>query len=331
MAEDKKDSFWDNKNDDFWSKPVVSDDWLKSNNDSFWNSDTVEEKPDISGSANGNIQTQDRSGQTVQWQKQRDVKRVEDNPYVQHVTPEQVQDILEGRKPGKNARTKSFQKQSEAKTGKKHIHTKICLCAIALTVLAVFALVGASRWKMNSAIRTVSVFRGTEEKAGNSIKLTEADVMLLEDLAYTVVSETEDEFVHDKVKVIAVYAGIDRDEDVHIKASTEILPLNPYIGYDTEQGREYRSAGNSWEIETYGIESAGFTKKHFIYSYVYKGYDSVGFYFFTVPVDVTEIDFYVETYSDDNIFRIVDKTYVKNMQIEDQPDLEELLSRKVVQ
>ena len=44
MTEDKKDSFWDSKNDDFWSKPVISDDWLKTGDDSFWESSFGTEK-----------------------------------------------------------------------------------------------------------------------------------------------------------------------------------------------------------------------------------------------------------------------------------------------
>ena len=61
-----------------------------------------------------------------------------------------------------------------------------------------------------------------------------------------------------------------------------------------------------------------------------KMYDSVGYYFFTVPMDVEDIEFYVETYSYKKGARLIETTYVKNMDIEENPDLEELFSRKVV-
>ncbi len=336
MAEEKKDSFWDNKNDDFWNKPVVSEDWLKSDNDSFWKSSHVEEHATVD-----DIQGQYlwQSINTNQWQRHRDVKGIQDNPYVQYMTPEQVQDILEGKKPRKSKPAKSIQKQTKVKSGeksgeksgKKHIHTMICLCAMGIAVLSVVVSVISARQDEKSAIGTASKFHGTEEMAGSSIRLSECDVMSLEDKAYTVLSNIEDECYRDKLKVIAVYADIDYDADTYTYFSINNCALLPYIGYDTAYGREYREKGESWEIEEYGIESVGFTEAHYIYSYTMKGYASSGYYFFAVPMDVKEIDLYVETYSYEKNCRIVDKIYVKHMQIEEQPDLEELRSRKVVQ
>lgn len=349
MTEDKKDSFWDSKNDDFWSKPVISEDWLKSDTDSFWKNHITEENISVSNAADQNAQVNVQNKDNAGWQSHRDVKGLDENPYIQHYTPEQVQDILEGKKPRKvkncpyetpaksknkiEKRTKPVKKNESdkvAKVGKKHIHTKICLCAIGFTVLIVCACVAAAKWQTKVAVQEASVFHGVEEKAGNRIRLTDNSTMILEDTVYTVVKDVDDKFFHEKVKIVGVYAELDcvsdsSDYDV-FKNST----LNPYIGYDTERGKEYRTVCNSWDAEEYGLENVGFSEEYFVYSYVNKGYDSVGYYFFTVPMDVEEIDFYVETYSYKKGARLVESIYSKNMNVEENPDLEELLSRKVV-
>lgn len=314
MAEEKKDSFWDSKNDDFWNRPVISDDWLKSDSDSFWNKSTGEAEA-WKSSADESLQPEEQRNNTSQWQSHRNVKSMQDNPYIQHYTPEQIQDILEGK---------------TAKSAKKHIHTKICLCAIGVTVLIVCACAAAAKWRTDTAIKTASEFHGAEEKAGNRIRLTQNDTMILEDTVYTVVTDVDDKFFHEKVKIIAVYAELDCKSDSYDFNSDKNSTLSPYIGYDTERGKEYRTVCNSWDAEEYGLEDVGFSEDYFVYSYVNKGYDSVGYYFFTVPVDVEEIEFYAETYSYKKGVRLVETTYVKNMDIEDNPDLEELLSRKVV-
>lgn len=348
MAEEKKDSFWDSKNDDFWSKPVISDDWLKSDSDSFWNKSTGEAEA-WKSSADESLQPEEQRNNTSQWQSHRNVKSMQDNPYIQHYTPEQVQDILEGKKPRRvtnvsneepvqkrikaEKRLKTYKNSQGGKTAKpakKHIHTKICLCAIGLTVLIVCACVAAAKWQTKTAMAEASVFHGVEEKAGNRIGLTDNSIMILEDTVYTVVEDVDDEFFHEKVKIIAVYAELDCKSDSSNFDIFKNSTLSPYIGYDTERGKEYRTVCNSWDAEEYGLEDVGFSEDYFVYSYVNKGYDSVGYYFFTVPVDVEEIEFYAETYSYKKGVRLVETTYVKNMDIEDNPDLEELLSRKVV-
>lgn len=319
MAEDKRDSFWESKDDDFWSKPVVSDDWLKSDTDSFWNSSVD------------------------------NTESVSNDPYIPNYTPEQVQDILEGKKPRKvknygndapvqgKIKTEKIQKRVEkskkneaVKNGRKHIHTKICLCAIGITVLIVCACVAAAKWQTKAAVIEASVFCGVEEKAGNRIKLSDNSTMILEDTVYTVTKDVDDKFFHEEVKIIGVYAELDCVSDSSNYDVFKNSTLIPYIGYETERGKEYKTVCNSWDAEEYGLEDVGFSEDYFVYSYVNKGYDSVGYYFFTVPKDVEEIDFYVETYSYKKGARLVETTYVKSMDIEENPDLEELLSRKVV-
>lgn len=283
MAEDKKDSFWDRKDDDFWSKPVVSDDWLKAEDDSFWKSSFGADKG------------------------------------TENIPKEKKPEMLVCEQMAVTEETKSVPK-------KKHVHTKICLIAIGITVFVVFSFVVSAKWNVHEAKRIASKFTGTEQAAGNEILLAGNDVMHLEEVAYTIVPQLSDELWADSVKLLAVYVQLDSSHFKDLRNDD----LKPYVGYDTAYGREYKAVYNSWDVDEELLGTYGFTLRHIIYSAVGKGYDSAGYYFFTVPLDVSEIDFYVETYSYQKNCKTVEKTYIKHMQIEEQPDLEELISRKVV-
>lgn len=319
MAEDKKDSFWDSNNDDFWSKPVVSDDWLKSDNDSFWETDI---KVDES--------TSERSDYT------NDVLHEEKVAEEVHYTPQQVQDLLEGKKvkkpvkkvtKSKKLQTVEYNGQKTKTSKKKHIHTKICLVAIGVAILAGVLAVVVSRKNIASAMQDAGCFKGVEQYAENEIILNEHDVLLLDDTAYTIVPEIDNPSFYERVKIVVIYAELFSD----YYENSAYDSLKPYVGYETENGREYKTACDSWNTSEYSLENTGFTEKHFLYSSTGKGYDSSGYYYYVVPVDVSEMKIYVETYSYKPHHKTVETIYVKDIQIEDAPDFEDLLSRKVVQ
>ena len=307
MAEEKRDSFWDNNNDDFWNKPVVSEDWLKSDSDSFWSKEEPRIKEAEEDTADKPADKPDIPCNNIQ---------------------NRVQDLYEADVNFNSAYAEVLQlheKKSEPK--KKNVYVRIWLSAIGITTLIIILFVLAAKWHTYSAMKAASKFHGVECLADNKIILSKNEVMLLEDFAYTVVPELEDEFSQEDEKVVAVYAilGSERFEK-------KLNAIRPYISYETQTGTVYKAMCNSWKASEYGLEEYGFTEEHFLYSYTGKGYDSAGFYFFVVPKDLKEVKFYVETYSDNKHCRIVENIYVKELKIIDDFELELLhLNRKVVQ
>lgn len=356
MSENKDSDFWNHSNDDFWNKPVVSDDWLaddntgiwnteteikqeQENTDSFWNTDMTEKQTDYSGVSKEflgdkkqeKLWTSSQEKPQTQTEQHREEQSVKmpvnnswyENPYVQnpYTAASPVQQTV---KINRQAKENGAAGQKEKSI---HIHTIICLAFLFLAVVSVIISVLASKAVINREVKRAKNIAYTTEKIEGRFALNENNSILLDEEAYTIVSPESFQGFPKGLKLIAVFADVESDE--YIPDSRGMRDI--YIGYMQNGKETYKKPSGSDLVKPY-IAGYRFSDEQLLSIYgVGNGFDSAGYYFFFVPSDVEEITLYMEKRKMEGKVSVLEKVYEKNMKVlpEDAKLTEELADREV--
>lgn len=288
MGEGKENDFWESSNDDFWSKPVVSEDWLKTDTGAGGGEDFFQEKEPEQVTEQKKEQKKEQQQEPEQSPA---AQAVFENPYANpYWSP-----ISSGKEvSGKPSEQQEKPKRKETKrkeTKRVPVHTIICLVFIALAICSVAsAVIAAKQVKARSikeakelSYRETRVDSVFEQYGNNRVFLGEDAVTVWEDFSMGGSKEGN--------MLVAVYVEVESSEYVD---GDSFALHDIYIGYDKDGGREYRIPARSEAVYPY-VSSLGFSRESLLGAYgCGNGSDTAGYFFFMVPEGTKEITFYSE-------------------------------------
>ncbi len=308
-------NFWEDKDDDFWSKPVMSDDWLKEDDH------PKPENPYGDPSPFG--QNPYDNEEKNRW----------DDPFAELREPQPEYGI-----PNQPVYTQNTQKHRQSRRGGReasapkknhHVHTIICLIFIGIAVLSVsVSVVAAKVWK-GEAVRLNADLAYEEISVAESFSVYDNNRVILEDHAYAVTDRAEDLISlggAEDEKLIAVYVQVESDEYVQDQYALRHM----FIGYDIDGQRQYRKCFQD-SVVLMAVSRLGFVREDLLESFgLGNGSNDCGFFFFRVPAEAREITFYAEERTEEKGISIVKRRYEKSMEIWDMTDqdISELISKK---
>ena len=312
MSDKKNDDFWKSSGtDDFWNKKVVDDNWLKEDESNFWNDqEENNKKTDYSGLSK---ELYKDTASYTESKKQ--------NPYLSYENPNPYQSVSsEQPKPKQNQQ----QPQKKSKSASKvHIHTIICLIAIFIAVLCVVSSMMMIRIRKAKVIEAAMNLSYEEIEVEDSFPFNNNNQVYLEDVAYTVVTDSSFKGFPEDTKLIAVPVQVKSDE--YIRGEYALTGI--YIGFTGNNGDEYRKPSTAAQIAPY-TKGVGFENELILSGYgIGNGVNDNGYYFFLIPSHVEEITLYMERKTKERI-PVIDRIYQKHMKVlpEDE-DLTEQLTQ----
>ena len=176
MSENNNDKFW-KTNDDFWSKPVASDDWLKSDTNSY------------------------------------EKKEEPVNPYLNRDTHFNTYETKQVQQPV-NATILNGQVLEKPKK-KIHIHTIICLSFITIAILSIVGAFAKYSLAKKTAIHTVNQVSYTETEVDNTFSYDSNNEISLAGEAVSYVSEENFTGFPKNMKLIGIYMEVDSTEYIY--------------------------------------------------------------------------------------------------------------------
>lgn len=327
-------NFWEEKDDDFWKKPVISDDWLK---DEKTNADKNAGFGDNPYAEAGNPWGQN-SSENVFGKEQAEW----DDPFAnlrgdepQYGIPNQPAYTYTSKTAAPSRKTVSSvgktaaSEQRTADTAKRknlHVHTIICLIFIGMAVLSVAASAVASKLWFRKAAEINKILEYQEISTTGSFPVYTNNAVTLDGQAYTIIGPGELSGDAADKKLIAVYAQVESDEYVRGQYALKDM----FIGYEADGQNQFRRCLRSEEVLN-AASGLGFTKDDLLATYgAGNGSDDYGFYFFYVPEEVNEITFYAEEREERMEISVVIKRYKTVLEVWDIADMDvsELISEK---
>ena len=291
MSADNEKDFWSSSNDDFWSKPVVSDDWLKndSSGDLWGNSESTQEKNEqkfdtvnpysreeeitnpYSEKTDSYVEESNPFEEGNPYMQEAPDPFEAENPYIQktYQTAEQVYAQMTGEKPAKK-------KEKNPSKKKAHVHTFICLFFLAITVASIVAAIVGVSAKTKAAVKQINNVNYTEEEVGDTFSYYDNNQVVLEDVAYTIVSQESFTGFPENQKLIALYVEV-YSEDYEYENNAF---RNCCIGYELEGATVYKTPARE-DMVTPFIMAFGFQTEQILSVYgIGNGSDKAGYYFF---------------------------------------------------
>lgn len=306
MEENKKDSFWDSTDDDFWSKPVITDDWLKNA------SSTRETK-------NPYLQEKETTYQQVKPKEEKKIKEDKswyDNPYEQPTR-------LNGQvitKPKTNigsstSRVSNTNRVSGIAADKPkqrvHIHTIICLSFIALAVCSIIAAVSVYSIAKNKAIKMTGEISYTETACdSNSFLFDEYNSVEISDAAAIISEENFTGFPAGQC-LIAIPMQVLSEQYI----SGAYVMKDLYIGYELDGRCYYQDLPREDTVYPY-VSAYGITREEILDNYgLGNGTDDIGYLFFFVPEEVDGITLYMPKTETKNGIRMITEVLYLEMPV----------------
>ena len=311
MSDKKSDDFWKSSGtDDFWNKKVVDDNWLKEDESNFWNDrEENNKKSDYSGLS------KELYKDTASYEESK-----KQNPYLSYENPNPYQSVNNDQpKPKQNPQSQSQKKREPA--SRVHIHTIICLIAIFIAVLCVVSSMIMIRIRKAKVIEAAMNLSYEEIEVEDSFPFNNNNQVYLEDVAYTVVTDSSFKGFPEDTKLIAVPVQVKSDE--YIRGEDALTGI--YIGFTGNNGDEYRKPSTAAQIAPY-TKGVGFENELILSGYgIGNGVNDNGYYFFLIPSHVEEITLYMERKTKERI-PVIDRIYQKHMKVlpEDEDQTEQL-------
>ena len=334
MDENKEKDFWNSSNDDFWKKPVITDDWLKGEtapkkDSEIRENSTGNKDSDIRGEGNPYTQDNPYAQKDIQIQNnsysQETIKDQCVNPYGQTDCTEDKNTVYEDTVYIDTVNEDAVKPQLADKKKKRgHVHTIICLFFIGLAILAaVMSGVGASLVK-KQAVKKAMQLSFKEEEAEGRFVFNENNEVMLDEEAYTVVSKDNFTGLPEGQKLIAVYAEVYSQDYI----SDSYALHDSYIGYEWKGKEIYKIPVEKNKVTPY-VGSFGFNDRNIFDRYGQgNGYDSYGCFFFFVPEETEEITFYTEYRVTEGKIRVPHTVFYREMTVR---PVDEEITRELAQ
>lgn len=307
MGENKESDFWKSSDDDFWNKPVASEDWLKndtsqdegfrkedSNADKTLKEPSVDPALDNNPYANPYLNPIAAKEETALQKESQASTEKKDKPYQSpYKASEKQRETKKQKEPEKPKNTEKAEKNPAAQTPEKtvHIHAIICLIFIFAAVLSVVITVFLGKHAKAKGIKEAAEVSYKETAVDSFFEQYGNNRVFLEDYAVTVLEDCKPAGDSgEENKLICIYAEVVSDE--YVRESYALSDI--YIGYEKNGRNEYRIPLRSDVILPY-ISSLGFTKADLLNNYgIGNGSNTAGYFFFYVPDEAEEITFYAE-------------------------------------
>ena len=281
MAENNNDKFWET-NDDFWSKPVASDDWLKSDTNSWLN-----ESPD-----------------EHTYEETTGIKEKEsENPYMYRETIHNWDETLQQKQP---VRETVLNGQVLEKPKKKvHVHTIICLIFITIAILSVIGAFVRYSMAKKSAIKTANQVNYTETEVDYTFTFDENNKVKFAKEAVSYVSEENFTGFPKDMKMIGIYLEVESFQ--YISGANVLQDI--YLGYELD-GRDYYQKIPRQDVIYPYASSRGFQREEILGSYgLGNGIDDKGYLFFFVPKQVQEVTLYMPKTVKENYIDVIETVF----------------------
>lgn len=280
MSENNNDKFWET-NDDFWSKPVASDDWLKSDTNSY------ETK---------SVATTEKKESVNLWEETV-------NPYLNRDTHFSTYETNQVQQPA-NATVLNGQVLEKTKR-KIHIHTIICLSFIAIAILSIVGAFVKYSLAKKTAIHTVNQVSYTETEVNNTFSYDSNNEISLAGEAVSYVSEDNFTGFPKNMKLIGIYIEVNSAEYIY---GANILQ-DIYLGYVLDDKPYYQKIPRQDVIYPYA-SSKGFQREEILGSYgLGNGVDDEGYLFFFVPSQIQEVTLYMPKTVKENYIDVIETVY----------------------
>ncbi len=333
----KKDDFWNTSDDSFWSKPVVSDDWLKEDTDlgetlnqatkdnpyasSSWSS-TFSESSETRDSfwdenpmdSSGVRQEQDSDEEDFYVYEG---ESGNDNPYTYVEETQPASTYHEEKQPAaKYQSAEAVYKQitgdhgnsiKNRKLGKLSKRKKICIIFAGLTVLCAIFFVGlmiADKSKATNAVRNSKV---EIVEVGSKFHVFSNNEVSLESSAFLVEKAAHAEGFPDDTMLVAVRCEITSDDYIR-----DTMIKSPYLGFEYEGENLYLKASSMYSVNDYLVDTKYYNEVLSPYGEG-NGISSSGYYCFMVPKGAENPYIYFEETKNVNHIDIVTRTYVKKL------------------
>ena len=282
MTENNNDKFWES-NDDFWSKPVASEDWLKNEKQNTWqNRDVGQENPYLNKEA---VSYEFQTQQTLQTKQTQQMQQAT-------VLNGQVID-----KPQK----------------KIHVHTIICLIFIILAIVSVAGTLIAHSVLKKSAIRTANQVSYTETEIGSTFVYDENNQVTFGKEAVSYVSEENFTGFPENQKMIGIYLEVDSNK--YVSGANVLHDI--YLGYEIDGRFYYQEIPRQDVIYPYAL-SQGFAREDILEGYgLGNGIDDKGYLFFFVPSEVQEVTLYLPKTVKEHYIDVIETVYYVSFPVVD--------------
>lgn len=274
MTENNNDKFWES-NDDFWNKPVASEDWLKNEKQNTWqNRDVGQENPYLNKEA---VSYEFQTQQTLQTKQTQQMQQAT-------VLNGQVID-----KPKK----------------KIHVHTIICLIFIILAIVSVAGTLIAHSVLKKSAIRTANQVSYTETEIDSTFVYDENNQVTFDKEAVSFVSEENFTGFPENQKMIGIYLEVDSNK--YVSGANVLHDI--YLGYEIDGRFYYQEIPRQDVIYPYAL-SQGFAREDILEGYgLGNGIDDKGYLFFFVPSEVQEVTLYLPKTVKEHYIDVIETVY----------------------
>lgn len=289
MDENKKDDFWQSSNDDFWKKPVVSDDWLnKDSNDN----------PYLRNESDGQIRNQKMPQQSTQPEEMQSQPAARQS--TQPELTQQRQTVLNG------------QVLREPKAKKPiHIHTIMCLFYIALAIISVVTAVASYSMAKKKAVEAGKELFYKETEVSNTFMYDKYNEVTIGKVAEVVCSGENFTGFPEGQMLISVLIEVKSEEYV---SGADVLE-DVYIGYDVDGHRFYESIPPEDWVYAY-VAGNGISKREIMDAYgMGNGTDDSQYAYFFVPAEVEEVTLYMPKTGKKKHVNVIDTIHYITLQV----------------
>ena len=282
MAEKNNDNFWESNDDDFWSKPVASDDWLKSDKQS---AETVSDSF------------------SHQYEANTAVREEAVNPYLNRDVSSYSYETQQSQQP---VRETVLNGQVLEKPKKKiHVHTIICLTFITIAIFSIIGAFASYSMAKKSAIKTANQVSYAEKEADHVFFFDEYNEVTFAENAVSYVSEENFTGFPKEQKLIGIYLEVNSSK--YITGANVLHDI--YLGYEIDGRPYYQEIPRRDVIYPYA-SSQGFAREEILESYgLGNGIDDEGYLFFFVPMQVEEVTLYMPKTVKENYIDVIETVY----------------------
>lgn len=307
MADKKTNDFWENNDDDFWNKPVITEDWLNSGTPKTENPEPQNPYQEQTGN----------QGEPVYGiPNQPSYQSTNQSSYQSAYSYQREQKI----KPGRRIK--------EKRAGEKKafpIFAVINLSFLALALIVVSAsILGAGEFRDRADYRNRTLDYERVVVEGDSFPVYDNNTVILAWDAQVIFSgDTEKQLLGmpEGEMLIVVPAQVKSEKYV----SGQYALRDMFIGCDIEGQRVFRRCvRDETVLATLGV--MGFRQEEMLSVYgIGNGSDESVFFFFFVPEGTGEITFYAEERRTEQKISMLTRRYEKNLAISDGTDSAEWL------
>lgn len=194
---------------------------------------------------------------------------------------------------------------------KKHIHTIICLIFMALAVFSVAGAVIGIKIVKKQVLNLAGRVSWGEEEVTDTFLFDENNTVVLEDQAYTIVTEDNFAGLREGEKLVGIYLEVYSDK---YRFESDVC-RDIYIGYESAGERYYKQGLNEEAAYSY-VRTCNFRWDQLLNDYgAGNGVNSAGFYFFIVPSETEKVTLYIEKRNRNKSAPIIEKVFFKELEV----------------